>query len=226
MALLDTVRSIKRRDPAAKSLLEVILLYPGVHALFYYRIARVLYQLKLFLLARMISQFARFLTGIEIHPGAKIGKRLFIDHGFGVVIGETSVIKDDVMMYHGVTLGSKKLVQSKRHPTIEDRVVLGAGCKVIGDIVIENDRFGQTYYGYENHNGRTFLGENTQPLGKVVTGFGNNGEDQTEGVMYKNTFGSYFHGPLLVRNEQLTDEIVGLAIKNMQARLARENQSA
>jgi len=139
MALLDTVRSIKRRDPAAKSLLEVILLYPGVHALFYYRIARVLYQLKLFLLARMISQFARFLTGIEIHPGAKIGKRLFIDHGFGVVIGETSVIKDDVMMYHGVTLGSKKLVQSKRHPTIEDRVVLGAGCKVIGDIVIGHD---------------------------------------------------------------------------------------
>ena len=132
MALLDTVRSIKRRDPAAKSLLEVILLYPGVHALFYYRIARVLYQLKLFLLARMISQFARFLTGIEIHPGAKIGKRLFIDHGFGVVIGETSVIKDDVMMYHGVTLGSKKLVQSKRHP-------LGAGCKVIGDIVIGHD---------------------------------------------------------------------------------------
>ncbi|MGH2119746.1 adenosylcobyric acid synthase, partial [Aerococcus sp. L_32] len=77
-----------------------------------------------------------------------------------------------------------------------------------------------------NHNGRTFLGENTQPLGKVVTGFGNNGEDQTEGVMYKNTFGSYFHGPLLVRNEQLTNEIVGLAIKNMQARLSKENQSA
>ena len=98
--------------------------------------------------------------------------------------------------------------------------------RFIGDIVIENDRFGQTYYGYENHNGRTFLGENTQPLGKVVTGFGNNGEDQTEGVMYKNTFGSYFHGPLLVRNEQLTNEIVGLAIKNMQARLAKENQSA
>lgn len=98
--------------------------------------------------------------------------------------------------------------------------------RFIGDIVIENDRFGQTYYGYENHNGRTFLGENTQPLGKVVTGFGNNGEDQTEGVMYKNTFGSYFHGPLLVRNEQLTNEIVGIAIKNMQARLAKENQSA
>lgn len=98
--------------------------------------------------------------------------------------------------------------------------------RFIGDIVIENDRFGQTYYGYENHNGRTFLGENTQPLGKVVTGFGNNGEDQTEGVMYKNTFGSYFHGPLLVRNEQLTNEIIGLAIKNMQARLAKENQSA
>ncbi|RPA59821.1 adenosylcobyric acid synthase [Aerococcus agrisoli] len=97
--------------------------------------------------------------------------------------------------------------------------------RFIGDIVIENERFGQTYYGYENHNGRTFLGENTQALGKVVTGFGNNGEDQTEGVMYKNTFGSYFHGPLLVRNDQLTKEIVALAIQNMDARLAKENQT-
>lgn len=91
--------------------------------------------------------------------------------------------------------------------------------RFIGDIVIKNDRFNQTYYGYENHNGRTFLGENTQALGTVVTGFGNNGEDQTEGVMYKNTFGSYFHGPLLVRNEQLTKEIVRLAVQNMNKRL-------
>lgn len=98
--------------------------------------------------------------------------------------------------------------------------------RFIGGVVIKNERFGQTYYGYENHNGRTFLGENTQPLGEVVTGFGNNGEDRTEGVMYKNTFGSYFHGPLLVRNEQLTQEIVRLAIRNMQARIVRENQSA
>ncbi|MBS3971991.1 MAG: serine O-acetyltransferase [Erysipelotrichia bacterium] len=139
MALLESVRSIKRRDPAAKSLLEVILLYPGVHAMAWYRIAHALYKIRFYLLARMISQFARFLTGIEIHPGAKIGKRLFIDHGFGVVIGETSIIGDDVMMYHGVTLGSKNLVQTKRHPTIGDRVVLGAGCKIIGNITIEHD---------------------------------------------------------------------------------------
>jgi serine O-acetyltransferase len=139
MAFLDTVRSIKRRDPAAKSLLEVILLYPGVHAVAWYRLAHGFYRLRLFIVARMISQFARFLTGIEIHPGAKIGKRLFIDHGFGVVIGETSIVGDDVMMYHGVTLGSKSLVLTKRHPTIGDRVVLGAGCKIIGDVTIEHD---------------------------------------------------------------------------------------
>jgi serine O-acetyltransferase len=139
MALLDTIRSIKRRDPAAKSLLEVILLYPGVHALGWYRLAHMFYKMRLFIVARMISQFARFLTGIEIHPGAKIGKRLFIDHGFGVVIGETSIVGDDVMMYHGVTLGSKNLVQTKRHPTIGDRVVLGAGSKIIGNITIEHD---------------------------------------------------------------------------------------
>lgn len=91
--------------------------------------------------------------------------------------------------------------------------------RFIGDIKIKNDRFNQTYFGYENHNGRTFLGENTEPLGIVVNGFGNNGEDQTEGVMYKNTFGSYFHGPLLVRNDHLTKEIIGLAIQNMNKRL-------
>lgn len=139
MKCLEFLRSIQRRDPAAKSLLEVILFYPGVHAMFLYRIAHQFYRVRLYLLARLISQFGRFLTGIEIHPGAQIGRRLFIDHGFGVVIGETSIIGDDVMMYHGVTLGSKNLVNTKRHPTIEDRVVLGTGSKILGDIIIGHD---------------------------------------------------------------------------------------
>lgn len=136
MALLDTIQSIKKRDPAAKSYLEIIFLYPGVHALVWYRIARVFYKIHFYFLARLISQFARFLTGIEIHPGATIGKRLFIDHGLGVVIGETSVIGDDVTMYHGVTLGGKSLESVKRHPTIGNNVVLGAGCKIMGNILI------------------------------------------------------------------------------------------
>jgi serine O-acetyltransferase len=136
MALLDTIQSIKKRDPAAKSYLEIILLYPGVHALGWYRIARVFYKIHFYFLARLISQFARFLTGIEIHPGATIGKRLFIDHGLGVVIGETSIIGDDVTMYHGVTLGGKSLESVKRHPTIGNNVVLGAGCKIMGNILI------------------------------------------------------------------------------------------
>ncbi len=139
MALLDTIQSIKKRDPAAKSLIEVLLLYPGVHALIGYRIARVFYNIHFYFLARFISQLFRFLTGIEIHPGATIGKRLFIDHGFGVVIGETSIIGDDVTMYHGVTLGGKSLESIKRHPTIGNNVVLGAGCKIMGNILIGDD---------------------------------------------------------------------------------------
>jgi serine O-acetyltransferase len=136
MALLDTIQSIKKRDPAARSLIEVLLLYPGVHALIGYRIAHVFYNIHFYFLARFISQLFRFLTGIEIHPGATIGKRLFIDHGFGVVIGETSIIGDDVTMYHGVTLGGKSLESIKRHPTIGNNVVLGAGCKIMGNILI------------------------------------------------------------------------------------------
>ncbi len=136
--MFDTARAIKRQDPAASSLLEVILLYPGLHALFYHRIAHVFYQLHLKFIARLISQFARLLTGIEIHPGAQIGKRLFIDHGMGVVIGETSVIGDDCLIYHGVTLGGRGLQHVKRHPTIGNHVMIGAGAKVLGNITLGN----------------------------------------------------------------------------------------
>jgi serine O-acetyltransferase len=116
--------------------LEVLLLYPSIHALFFHRIAHFLYKAKLFFLARAISQFSRFLTGIEIHPGAKIGRGFFIDHGMGVVIGETTEIGNDVTLYHGVTLGGTGKDKGKRHPTLEDGVVVGAGAKIIGPITL------------------------------------------------------------------------------------------
>lgn len=130
-------------DPAAKSKIEVLLLYPCIHALIAYRISHFLYKHKRFFLARLISQLARFFTGIEIHPGAKIGKGLFIDHGMGVVIGETAEIGDDVIMYHGVTLGGTGKDKGKRHPTIGNNVLIGAGAKILGPINIgDNAKIG------------------------------------------------------------------------------------
>lgn len=120
---------VLNEDPAAKSKLEVLLLYPCIHALISYRIAHALYLKKWFFLARLISQLSRFLTGIEIHPGAKIGKGLFIDHGMGVVIGETAEVGDNVTLYHGVTLGGTGKDVGKRHPTIEDDVLIRHRCK-------------------------------------------------------------------------------------------------
>lgn len=134
--LLADIKHIKEADPAARSTLEIVLLYPSIHALFFYRIAHFLYRCHLFFLARFISQFARLLTGIEIHPGAKIGKGLFIDHGMGVVIGETAEIGDNVLMYHQVTLGGTGKDHGKRHPTIGNDVVIGAGAKILGPIKI------------------------------------------------------------------------------------------
>ena len=130
--LLDDARSIRDRDPAARTTLEVVLLYQGFHALFYHRQAHWLYQHKHFFLARALSQFARHMTGIEIHPGAKIGKRLFIDHGMGIVIGETAEVGDDCLIYHGVTLGGTGKDQGKRHPTVGNNVLLSCGAKVLG----------------------------------------------------------------------------------------------
>ena len=135
------IRAAKMRDPAAKSFMEVILLYSGLHALIYYRIAHAFYSMHLFFLARLLSQAARFFTGIEIHPGAKIGRRFFIDHGLGVVIGETTIIGDDVLLYQGVTLGGTGIVKGKRHPTVGNNVVVGAGAKVLGNITIGNNSY-------------------------------------------------------------------------------------
>lgn len=127
-------KNIKEKDPAARTILEVVLLYPGFLILVFYRISNVFYKYKMFFIARAISQFGRFLTGIEIHPGAKIGKRLFIDHGMGIVIGETAEIGDDCTIYHGVTLGGTGKDILKRHPTIGNNVMVGAGAKLLGPI--------------------------------------------------------------------------------------------
>ncbi|MBI4982674.1 MAG: serine O-acetyltransferase [Candidatus Omnitrophica bacterium] len=135
------IRAAQKRDPAAKNFFEVLFLYPGLHALIYYRIANLLHRMSMTFSARFVSQFARFVTGIEIHPGAKIGKRFFIDHGLGVVIGETTIIGDGVLLYQGVTLGGTGLQQGKRHPTIGNNVVVGAGAKVLGNIVIGDNSY-------------------------------------------------------------------------------------
>ena len=143
MGLLDDARNIQRKDPAARSVLEVILLYPGFHILVYHRIAHWLYQHKRFFLARWVSQHGRRRTGIEIHPGATIGKCLFIDHGMGIVFGETPEIGDNCTIYHGVTLGGTGKDTGKRHPTLGNNVLIGAGTKVLGPVYIgDNSRIG------------------------------------------------------------------------------------
>lgn len=134
--LLSDARSIAKRDPAAKSTLEVFLLYSGFHALIYHRMAHWLHRKKLFFPARLVSQFSRLVTGIEIHPAAVIGRGLFIDHGMGIVIGETSVVGDSCTIYHGVTLGGTGKDKGKRHPTIGNNVLIGAGAKLLGPIVV------------------------------------------------------------------------------------------
>ncbi len=142
----DFLESIIKRDPAAKSKLALIIAYPGVKAVFFHYIANKIWNINFFLFARILSQLSRFLTGIEIHPAAKIGKNLFIDHGMGVVIGETSEIGNNVTIYHGVTLGgispaenSLDQVNLKRHPTIKDNVIIGSGAQILGPITVDNN---------------------------------------------------------------------------------------
>ncbi|CAB0660857.1 serine O-acetyltransferase [Corynebacterium diphtheriae] len=138
--LVKTIRedlaNAREHDPAARSDAENAIVYSGLHAIWSHRIAHALWQKNLKGSARILAQFTRFLTGVEIHPGATIGRRFFIDHGMGIVIGETAEIGDGVMLYHGVTLGGQVLTQTKRHPTVEDDVVIGAGAKVLGPITI------------------------------------------------------------------------------------------
>ena len=137
----EEIKSTKERDPAAPSYLQIVLLYPGLHAIIAHRVNHALWLMKVPFFPRMISQIVRFFTGIEIHPGAQIGKGLFIDHGMGVVVGETSIIGDNVTLFQGVTLGGTGKESGKRHPTVENNVVIGAGAKVLGNIIIGSNSY-------------------------------------------------------------------------------------
>lgn len=137
--LYDDAKNILKKDPAARNILTVILLYPGFHVLVWHKINHFLYKKHLYFISRLLSQLTRFLTGIEIHPGAVIGRRLFIDHGMGIVIGETSIIGDDCTIYHGVTLGGTGKEKKKRHPTLKNNIIVGCGAKVLGNIVISDN---------------------------------------------------------------------------------------
>lgn len=136
MKIIEDVRSVFARDPAARNVFEVLTCYSGVQAVLFYRLTHFLWRYKFYWLARFISTFARWVTGIEIHPGAVIGRRFFIDHGMGVVIGETAIIGDDCMLYHGVTLGGTTWDKVKRHPTLKNGVVIGAGAKILGPVIL------------------------------------------------------------------------------------------
>ena len=137
--LYEDAKNIKFQDPACRNVLEAIILYPGFYAIFFHRIAHPLYRKKLYFLARLISQISRFITGIEIHPGAKIGKKLFIDHGMGIVIGETATVGDNCTIYHNSTLGGTGKDKGKRHPDLGNNVMVGSGAKVLGPIKIGNN---------------------------------------------------------------------------------------
>jgi len=143
MGIIGTVReeiqTVFERDPAAKSKIEILLCYPGLHAMIFYRAAHWFWMRRMFLIGRVLSHTGRFFTGIEIHPGATIGKRFFIDHGMGVVIGETAEVGNDVTIYQGVTLGGVSLEKKKRHPTVEDNVVIGSGAKILGSFTVHKN---------------------------------------------------------------------------------------
>ena len=139
MFLRELVAAYRARDPAARSNLQILLCYPGLHAIMWHRLANALWRRRLFLIAQLASNMGRWLTGIEIHPAAQLGRRIIIDHGMGVVIGETAIVGDDAYLYHQVTLGGTSSQRGKRHPTIGRNVIVGAGAKVLGDIIVGDD---------------------------------------------------------------------------------------
>jgi serine O-acetyltransferase len=159
--MIEFLKAYKNYDPAAKSFLEIAILYPGPRAIRWHRLAHFFYKCRMYFIARMFSEHSRCWTGIEIHPGAKIGKRLVIDHGMGVVIGETAVVGDDCIIYHGVTLGGTSISPVKRHPTIGNRVLIGAGAKVLGPITV----------GHNSKIGANAVVTKDVPEGKTIVGF-------------------------------------------------------
>lgn len=183
------IASVYHRDPAARNNFDVLTNYPGLHAIWLHRISHRLWRKNWLWLARFISTFARWLTGIEIHPGATIGKRFFIDHGMGVVIGETAEIGDDVTLYHGVTLGGTSWNVGKRHPTLKDGVVVGAGAKVLGPITInKNAKVGSNSVVIKDvPQGATVLGIPGRVVSKATT----NGHSQREKIAQKYGFDAY-----------------------------------
>jgi len=206
--LREDIRIVFDRDPAARTTLEVMLAYPGLHAIWIHRMAHGLWRWKLKLLARLMSQLARWLTGIEIHPGARIGRRFFIDHGMGVVIGETAEIGDDCTLYHGVTLGGTTWLKGKRHPTLGNNVVVGAGAKILGPIMIgENARVGSNSVVVKDvPDGATVVGI----PGRVVTPRDESGSQRRRAMAEKIGFDAYgqHHGQLPDPVTQALDRIL------------------
>jgi serine O-acetyltransferase len=170
MFLRETIRTYRERDPAARSSLEVLLCYPGLHAVMWHKLSHFLWQNHLFLLGRFSSHIARWLTGIEIHPGARLGRRLVIDHGMGVVIGETAEVGDDCYLYHQVTLGVARTSGGKRHPTVGNNVIIGAGAAVLGPIHVgDNARVGANSVVLDNvPNDTTVVGMPARPVDRKV----------------------------------------------------------
>lgn len=189
--LRNYIQSVFRRDPAAHSVLEVLTAYPGIHALVVHRAAHRLWHWKLKWLARMLSQLSRFLTGIEIHPAARIGHGLFIDHGMGVVIGETAAIGDDCTLYHGVTLGGTTWRKEKRHPTLGNNVVVGAGAKILGPVTVgDNARVGSNSVVTKDVPANaTVIGI----PGRVVSAAAKPGRAQREALAKRMGFDAYGH---------------------------------
>src|SRR5579863_3406506 len=170
MFLRETIRTYRERDPAARSSLEVLLCYPGVHAVMWHKLSHALWRARLYLLARFSSHIARWLTGIEIHPAAKLGRRFVIDHGMGVVIGETAEVGDDCYFYHQVTLGVARTMGGKRHPTVGNNVIIGAGAKVLGPIQVgDNARVGANSVVLDNvPNDTSVVGLPARPVDRKV----------------------------------------------------------
>jgi serine O-acetyltransferase len=213
MFLTETVQAYRERDPAARSRLEVVLCYPGLHAVGIHAISNFLWRHGLLTLARFISSVGRFLTGIEIHPGAKIGRRLIIDHGSGVVIGETAEIGDDVYLYHQVTLGGTSSEAVKRHPTVGNNVIIGAGAKVLGAITI----------GDGARIGANAVVVASVPAGTTVVGIPARPVDRSEQKLRFDAYGTPADpclDPLLVEVDLLRSELTEL--ENRIAKLARD----